>query len=95
MDGRPRFADFESRIGQAFIAATPEGHPAGSWTLAACRALPVPDLPQLAGRDCFSLTFRGMAAPPQGSYHLTAPDGHAVLLFAVPVAAEEMHVTVN
>jgi hypothetical protein len=92
---RPRLADFESRLGQAFTATTLDGQAAGTWTLAACMALPVPDLPRLAGRDCFSLTFHDAPAVPQATYQLVAPDGYFTMLFAVPVAPGVLHVTIN
>jgi hypothetical protein len=92
---RPRLADFESRLGRAFTATTLDGQTAGTWTLAACKALPVPDLPQLAGRDCFSLTFHEVPVLPQATYQLVATDGYFAVLFAVPVAPGVMHVTIN
>ncbi|MCW1886294.1 hypothetical protein OKA04_16270 [Luteolibacter flavescens] len=95
LHARPRLADFEARLEQAFTATTPEGASAGEWMLAGCEALPVPDLPQLAGQDCYSLTFRCEAGLVQGLYQLVAADGFVVAFFAVPVAAGRMHVTVN
>lgn len=95
MTARPRIAEFEARAEQAFTAATVDGEPAGTWRLMECKALPAPDLPQLAGLDCYSLTFcHGVAGLDQATYRLEAEDGFSVAFFAVPVAADRMSVTV-
>jgi hypothetical protein len=92
---RPRFKDFESRIGTRFRVTTSAGDPAGEWSLDACELLPKPPLDILADADCFTLAWSDTGNRPQAVYLFEAADGFTATLFAVPVSNNRMWVTIN
>ena len=95
LSGRPRLADFESRMGETFRVETVRGVAVGDWRLERCEELPRPPLQELAQVDCFALTFACGRSSDQGHYRVMAPDGFSALLFAVPIENDGMHVTIN
>lgn len=92
---RPRFRDFESRMGIRFRVRTPDGDPVGEWLLDACEWLPKPPLDALADVDCFSIGWSGSEYSPQALYEFESPDGFKTTLFAVPDSRDRMWVTIN
>ena len=92
---RPRFRDFESRMGIHFRVRKPDGSPVGEWLLDACEWLPKPPLDFLVHADCFALGWSGSENSPQALYEIESPDGFKSTLFAVPVSAHRMSVTIN
>jgi hypothetical protein len=95
LSGRPRFKDFESRIGTRFQVKTSAGDAAGEWSLDVCELLPKPPLETLADVDCFTLAWSGTGNRPQAVYLFEAADGFTATLFAVPVSNNKMWVTIN
>ncbi|MES2476679.1 MAG: hypothetical protein V4640_12920 [Verrucomicrobiota bacterium] len=95
LSSRPRLRDFESRIGTRFHVRMADGPFVGEWSLDACEPLPKPPLDILADAECFTLVWGGSANCPQALYEFEAVDGFKTLLFAVPVSADCMWVTVN
>ena len=92
---RPRFHDFESRIGVRFQVTTAHGEDAGSWALDRCERLPPPALDDLADADCFTLAWSGSGDRGQSLYHFAAADGFTATLFAVPLSPDRMWVSIS
>ena len=94
MPERPNLTDFLERVGQPFTVTPVSGGAPMEWILDSCTPHETPDVPELRGKDFYSLAFTAPTGLGQSIYALAAADGFRTELFAIPYRPGGMSITV-